>query len=54
MSLPQEAWDEAERLSHEVKHPFKDRWDNWHYREPALVEQVIKNYCDEVGLQLLV
>ena len=53
MSLPQEAWDEAERLSHEVKHPFKDRWGNWHYKEPALVEQVIKNYCDEMGLQLL-
>ena len=47
-----EPLDEAEQLSHEFKHPFKDRWGTWHYKEPPFVEQVIRNYCAAVGLQL--
>ena len=51
-SVSQEAWDRAERLSHEVKHPFKDRWGIWHYKEISMVEQVLRNYCSLKGLDL--
>ena len=51
-SVSQEAWDHAERLSHELKHPFKDRWGEWHYRELSIVEQTLRNYCDLKGLVL--
>ena len=53
-SVSQEAWDRAERLSHEVKHPFKDRWGILHYQdqEISMVEEVLRNYCSLKGLHL--
>ena len=48
----QEAWDLAEALSHELKHPFKDRRGQWHYKEQSFVEQVIREYCYLHGLHL--
>ena len=51
-SVSQEAWDYAERLSHEVKNPFKDRHGVWHYKELSMVELTLRNYCDFKGLVL--
>ena len=52
VSVTQETWDEAERVSHELKHPFQDRHCVWHYKEVAFVEQAIRNYCTMQGLTL--
>ena len=52
VSVTQETWDEAERVSHELKHPFQDRHGVWHYKEVAFVEQVIRKYCAMQGLTL--
>ena len=53
-SVSQEAWDRAERLSHEVKHPFQDRWGITIRRnqEISMVEQVLWNYFSLKELDL--
>ena len=40
-------------LSHEKKETFKDRWGQGHYVRLSLVEQVVRGYCANHGIEFV-